>query len=205
MYFILKENNFSVEVKVYKLLICNLLLNRNSLSYTILYSKYALHTWWPTVLWVLLELVLYLSMLSERFPCLVAACSEVSGINYDADIVWIWIICQIWLREIIWHWRDLGCAVCDRGYFSVLFTAFSTQDYSPFPVSFFIESCRNYFLYLSWNSFPAAYSHGLSASLKIAKTEPLACFTCGCFTFKAIIFPLKTFPFRLYSELIMSR
>lgn len=90
------------------------------------------------------------------FPCcqrgflvLVASCSEVSGIKYDSEILWIWILCQIWHRDIIWHWRDLECAVCDRGYFSILlFTVFSCQDYSPFPVNFFIELCRNVVLNL---------------------------------------------------------
>lgn len=160
--------------------------------------------WWPTGLWTLLELLLYLSMLSERLPCF-GSCLQWG--QWD----------QLWFRdslnlnslpnftqssytEEIW-----GCAVCDRGYFSILlFTAFSSQDNSPFPVNFFIESCRNAFLYLSWSCFTAAYSHGLSASLKICKTEPLACFMGGRFTFKAIIVPLKTFSFRLYSELIMS-
>lgn len=206
MYLILKENNFPVEVKVSKLVICNLLLNRNSLSYTILHSKYALHTWWPTVLWVLLELVLYLSMLSERFPC------------FSGCLQWgQWV--QLWFRHCLnlnflqnltqrnhlalkgsgmcclWH-RIFFCPSVHSLQYSGLF-AFSSQ--------LFLESGRNYFLYLSWNCFSTAYSHGLSASLKIGKTEPLACFTCGCFTFKAIIFPLKTFPFRLYSKLIMSR
>lgn len=173
MYFILKENNTSVGVKVYKLVLYNLHSHRNWLSCTILHSKYALYSWWPTVLWISLELVLYLSMLSERFP------------YFGSCLQWRqWD--QLWFRDSLnlnplphltqrnhLALRDMECAVCDRGYFSILmFTVFSSQDYPPFPVNFFIESSRNAVLYLPWNCFAAAYSHGLS----VWKTEPLACF-----------------------------
>jgi len=135
-----KKSDLCLRVKVYKM------MYKHPLLHIFCSKDPSLYTWWPTALSVLLELLLYLPMLMERFPWfgrLLAVTSVGSAmVQRPARFG---VEKSPGPEEI----GDLLFAAHDRAYLSILlFRASTGEDYSPLPSHVFGDHHIEIFCYI---------------------------------------------------------